>query len=168
MLNRFAARRGESGAGTAVAVAVLFPVLMLVIVLIHMLTESTRMEQAVQATATRAAQTASLCCLYTGGPNGAEAVVRAALGSAESANALNRIYCNNDFAADSDVVFVDVNGDDVPNAVDQQVPPGGLVYVFVTCQIPPSAIGGFGLVGFDAERNVVGVAAIDPYRTRWS
>ena len=158
----------QAGAGTSIGVAILFPILMLVIVLIHMLTESTRMEQAVQATATRAAQTASLCCRYTGGTNGAEAVVQAAMQAAEDANALNRIFCNNDLVADTDVVFIDVDGNDVPNAADQLVPPGGVVYVFATCEIPPQAIGGIGVPGLTAERRVVGVAAIDPYRTRWS
>jgi len=46
------------------------------------------------------------------------------------------------------------------------VPPGGTAYVFLTCRIPPQVIGGFGIPVLDAERLLVGVATIDPFRSR--
>ena len=154
-----------------IGVAIMFPALMLIIVLLQMLSESSRMEQALQATANRVAHTASLCCYYTGGPNGAQEVVHASLRSAESANANNRVLCNNDFVGDSTAMFTDIRGDVVtdPDPNDDiypAVPPGGMVHVFLTCVIPPQILGGFGLPGLEAERTVVGAATVDPYRFR--
>lgn len=164
-------RHGEAGSGSVIAVAILFPALMLVIVAIQMLSDSARIEQGIQAAANRAARTASLCCYHTGGPNGAEGVARASLREAESANTYNQVFCNNDFAAGSEVIFIDVNGDHVPNTADangdyRAVPPGGTVHVFVTCHIPAQILGGFGLPGVNAERKAVAVASVDPYRYR--
>ena len=51
----------------------MFPMLMVVIILIQMLSDSTRSEQALQATANRAARTASLCCYRIDGADGAVA-----------------------------------------------------------------------------------------------
>ena len=51
----------------------MFPMLMVVIILIQMLSDSTRSEQALQATANRAARTASLCCYRIDGTDGAVA-----------------------------------------------------------------------------------------------
>ena len=90
--------RGEHGSGTAIGVAMMFPMLMMAIVLIQMLSDSTRSEQALQATANRAARTASLCCYRIDGDGGAAATVRAGLESATAAGARNRIFCNNDTA----------------------------------------------------------------------
>ena len=118
MLTRWRCR-GQTGSGMAIGVAMIFPMLMLVIVSLQMLTETSRIEQALQATANRAARTASLCCYLTGGPDGAEEVVHASLRSAESVNAYNRVFCNNDFVGDSSTIFIDVNGDEVP--VDPQL-----------------------------------------------
>ena len=165
------APHNESGSGTAIGVAMIFPMLMLVIVSLQMLSESGRIEQGIQAAANRAARTASLCCYHTGGPDGAEAVAQASLRAAESANSTNRILCNNDFVGDSAVVFIDVNGDDVPNIADSDgnyraVPVGGTVHVFATCRIPPQVLGGFGFPGLNMERRAQGVASIDPYRQR--
>ena len=154
---------GEHGSGTAVGVAMMFPVLMLVIVLTQMLSDTTRAEQALQAVANRAARVAALCCYRVDGADGAVAVVRAGLESVTSAAAGNRIYCNNDMAADANVVFIDVDDSEVTTGT---VPPGGTAYVFLTCRIPPQVIGGFGIPVLDAERLLVGVATIDPFRSR--
>ena len=156
-------RRGAHGSGTAVGVAMMFPVLMLVIVLIQMLSDTTRAEQALQATANRAARVAALCCYRVDGTGGAAATVRAGLERVTDAAAGNRIYCNNDLAADANVVFIDVDDSEVTTGA---VPPGGTAYVFLTCRIPPQVIGGFGLPFIDAERLLVGVATIDPFRSR--
>ena len=156
-------RRGEDGSGTAIGVAMMFPMLMLVIVLIQMLSDTTRSEQALQAVANRAARVAALCYHRVDGADGAVAVVRAGLESVTSAAAGNRIYCNNDMAADANVVFIDVDDSEVTTG---PVPPGGTAYVFLTCRIPPQIIGGFGIPALDAERLLVGAATIDPYRSR--
>ena len=158
--------RGETGSGTAIGVAMMFPALMLVIVSLSMLTGSARIEQALQSAANRAARVASLCCHHTGGPNGAEEVVQAALTAAGSAAATNRILCNNDLAGDSRVFFSDVNGVDVLVDADAVVPPGGTVLVHLTCKIPPEVLGGVGFPGLDVERTAIGVASVDPFRAR--
>ncbi len=159
-------RRDQSGSGTAIGVAIIFPMLMLVIVSLQMLSDSARIEQGIQAAANRAARTASLCCHRTGGPDGAEQVAQASLRAAEGANVHNRILCNNDFVGSSEVVFIDVSGDRVPNDGHTAVPPGGTVAVFVTCRIPPRVLGGYGFAAFTAERTAMGVATVDPYRYR--
>ena len=163
---RLRLRRGETGSGSVIGVAILFPALVLVIVSIQMLGDSARSEQAIQAAANRAARAASLCCFYTGGLNGAEEVAQASLREAVSANTYNQVLCNNDLVASSETIFIDVNGDHVPNAAGNAVPPGGTVYVFVTCRIPNQILGGFGFPGLDAERKAVAVATVDPYRFR--
>ena len=155
--------RGEHGSGTAIGVAMTFPMLMLVIILIQMLSDSTRSEQALQATANRAARTASLCCYRIDGADGAVATVRAGLESVTTTGARNRIFCNNDMAGTARVVFIDVDGSEVTTG---PVPAGGTAYVFLTCRIPPQIIGGFGIPALDAERLLVGAATIDPYRSR--
>ena len=149
----------------AIGVAILFPVLMLVIVTLQTLAESSRIEQALQATVNRAARTASLCCYYTGGPNGAEAVARASLAAAERGT-YESVRCNNAFVDDATVVFIDVNDDSVTIDPAEPVPPGGTVWVFATCQIPFEVLGGFWLPGLEAGRTAVGLASVDPYRTR--
>ena len=162
MLSR-RADRGEAGSGMAIGVAITFPMLMLVIVSINLLTETSRIEQNLQATANRAARTASLCCH---GTDGAVAVVEASLAAAESVNAHNRVFCNNDFVGDSRTVFIDVGGQEVPVDPGNAVPPGGTVWVFLTCRVPPQNLGGSALPGLEFDRRVVGTAAIDPYRSR--
>lgn len=144
----------------------MFPMLMMVIVALSILTDSARTEQALQSAADRAARTASLCCHYTGGTNGADEVARASLAAAGDENAYNRVFCVNDFVNDSTVLFLDVGEKVVTVDADSPVPPGGTVYVYLRCTIPPQALGGFGWPGLDAERTVAGVAAIDPYRFR--
>lgn len=164
-------RGNELGSGTAIGVAIIFPMLMLLIVCLQMLSEAARIEQGVQAAANRAARTASLCCYHTGGPDGAEEVAMASLSAAEAANTFNQVHCNNNFVGSSEVVFIDVNGNHVPNDPDasgnyRAVPPGGTVHVFATCRIPPQILGGFGIPGLDADRTAEGVATVDPYRFR--
>ncbi|MYJ18424.1 MAG: hypothetical protein F4106_10375 [Gemmatimonadetes bacterium] len=159
-------QHGETGSGSVIGVAILFPALMLVIVAIQMLSDSARIEQGIQAAANRAARTASLCCYHTGGPDGAEGVARASLRAASSANTYNQVLCDNDFVGSSEVIFIDVSGSHVPNRGDRAVPPGGTVHVFVTCRIPPLILGGFGFPGLGAERKAVAVASVDPYRHR--
>lgn len=173
-------RKDQRGSGTAIGVAIMFPMLMLVIVAIQALTESSRLEQAVQSAANRAARTASLCCYGTYDAGEAAA---ASLAAAADANASNRVHCNNNIVGDASVVFTGPGGADLPGAVveftdamaidesdpsqsDQQVPPGGTVYVFVRCVLPPQQLGAYGLPGLDVERRAVGSAAIDPYRHR--
>ena len=151
----------EAGSGTAIGVTILFPMLMLVIVSIHMMAETARIEQAIQSAANRAARTASLCCSNT---SDAESAAQNSLTAAVNANAINRILCNNDLATDSNIIFVDVAGNDA--ASGDPVPPGGTVYVFVKCRVPPLILGGFGFPGVDLERNAMGVAIIDPFRQR--
>ncbi len=166
MLSRIRPRRrgDQRGSGTAIGVAVVFPMLMLVIVALRMLTDSARLEQGIHAAANQAARTAALCCHYTDGPLSADAAARAALDAAEGPG--NRIECANDFAGDADIVFVSVDDQVVPVAADAPVPPGGLVFVSVTCRIPPAILGGYGVLGLDAERTTTAVASIDPFRHR--
>ena len=158
--------RDETGSGTAIGVAIMFPALMTLIVLLSMLANSSRIEQALQSAANSAARTAALCCHHTGGLLGAEAVVAASLGAAEGAAADNRIVCSNDFVGDSRTSFIDVEGNVVPIGGDRAVPSGGTVYVTLTCRVPPEVLGGYGFAGLWTERSVVGVASVDPYRSR--
>ena len=160
------AHLGERGSGTAIGVAVMFPMLMLVIVAVSMLSDSARTEQALQAAADRAAHTASLCCFHTGGPMGAEAVAKASLEAAHEEHARSRISCSNDFLGDSTVRFVDVGDNRVDVDPASAVPPGGTVYVHLRCDIPPQALGGFGWPGLNVRRTALGVASVDPYRFR--
>lgn len=156
----------QRGSGTAIGVAIMFPMLVMVIVALSILTDSARTEQALQAAADRAARTAALCCYYTGGTYGADEVARTSLAAANNENHHNRIYCINDFVNDSTILFFNVANNVVNVAADSPVPPGGTVYVYLRCTIPPQALGGFGWPGLDAKRTAVGVAAIDPYRFR--
>ena len=163
--------RGEAGSGMVIGVAVIFPMLMLVIVALQVLSDSARVEQGMQSSANRAARTASLCCHHTGGTGGARAVAEASLAAAESAAFYNRIHCNNDIVADSRIVFIDVDGTAVsteagPDGTYPAVPPAGTVHVLVTCRLPPHVLGGFGIPGLDVARTVEGVATIDPFRNR--
>lgn len=154
---------GEAGSGMAIGVAMVFPMLMLVIVSLNALAETSRIEQNLQATANRAARTASLCCYGTGE---AVAVVESSLAAAESASAINRVVCNNDFVGDSRTVFVDAAGQEVAIDPDSAVPPAGTVFVVLRCVLPPQSLSGFGLPGLDVERQITGSASVDPYRHR--
>ena len=155
--------RDDTGSGTAIGVAIMFVPLMGVIIALSMLGGSARVDQALQSVANRAARTASLCCHHTGD---AEAVVHAALAAAERAAAGNRVVCNNNLVGDSRVRFTNVEGNDVPIGAGEAVPPGGLVSVVLICRVPPEALGGVGLPGLQVVRRAVGVASIDPFRSR--
>lgn len=164
-------RRGEAGSGMVIGVAVIFPMLMLVVVALQMLSDSARVEQAIQSSADRAARAASLCCYHTGGPDGALAVAEASLSASAGADFHNRVHCNNDVVAGSRIVFIDVDGRAVPSDPDangayRAVPPGGTVHVLVSCRLPPVVLGGFGIPGLDVTHRAEGVATIDPYRYR--
>lgn len=139
---------------------------MLVIVALSLLSESGRIDQTLQNAANRAARYAALCCHHTGGPDGAEAVMRAGLAATEFGFSANRTFCNNDFVGDSRIAFVNVAGEGVPIDGDEAVPPGGTVYVFLTCRVPPENLGGFGFPGLDVRRRAEGVAVVDPFRAR--
>ena len=128
-----------------------------------MLPDTTRAEQAPQAVANRAARVAALCCYRADGAGEAAATVRARLERATDAAAGNRIHCNNNLAADANGVLIDA--DDSENATGA-VPPGGTAHMFSTRRIPPQIIGGLGPPFIDAERLLVGAAAIDPFRSR--
>ena len=155
--------RDDTGSGTAIGVAIMFVPLMGIIVILSMLTGSAGVEQALQSTANRVARTASLCCHYT---DDAEAVVHAALAAAQGAAAGNRIVCNNILSLDSIVTFTDVGRNEVPIGPEEAVPPGGSVSVEFNCQLSPEAFGGVGFPGLVVERQVTGVASIDPFRSR--
>ncbi|MCY3663636.1 MAG: hypothetical protein OXH28_12560 [bacterium] len=159
-------RRDQAGSGTAIGVAILFPALMLVIVSLSMLSGSARIEQALQSAANRAARAAALCCHYTGGSGGAEAVVQASLTAAQGNVAANRVRCINDLVSASVLIVTDVEGNYVPIAADRPVPAGGTLRVVLTCEVRPEAMGGVGFPGLDIRRTVVGTASIDPYRAR--
>ena len=49
-----------------VGVAIVFPMLVITVMVLQTVADSARIEQTLQATANRAAQTASLCCHRTG------------------------------------------------------------------------------------------------------
>ena len=155
--------RDDTGSGTAIGVAIMFVPLMGVIVLLSMLTGSARVEQALQSTANRVARTASLCCHYT---DHAATVVQTALTAAQRVTAGNRVICANVLADRSSITFTDVEGNPVPIGAEVAVPPGGSVSVVLTCEIPPEALGGVGVPGLVVEREVTGVASIDPFRSR--
>ena len=154
-------RCDQRGSGTAIGVAIIFPMLVLVIVALRMLTDSVRMEQGIHAAANQAGRTAALCCRDTGGASGAETVARAALGAAARTGARNRILCDNDFAGDATVIFTDVAGNDVTTRPDihgdyEPVPPGGTVQVIVFCRFAPELLGGVGSPEVGAVRSAVG------------
>lgn len=101
---------GEAGSGTAIGVAIIFPMLMLVIVALAGLTRSSRTEQVLQAAADRAALAASVCCLHVGGPGGAMQVVEANLATASRGWRHSDVACSNDIVAHSETAFFDVTG----------------------------------------------------------
>lgn len=180
---------GEAGSGTAIGVAVLFPVLMMVIVLLQALTASSRTEHGLQVAADRAAQTASLCCVRVGDPNvrdpdhedfGAAGRARQVLeqyvyivSDSGPRKLSQRVACvNADAVTDARVSFYDNSGAEVPadpnaaGAAQERVPPGGRAEVSVTCELDAGRLGGF-VAGTAVQRIAVGVAAVDPYRQRW-
>ena len=158
---------GEAGSGTAIGVAIIFPMLLLVIVVLHAITLATRSEQALQAIADRAAHTASLCCLRV---DDAEATVREAVGAHARGLPTDRLECSNDVAADTLVEFRDVSFAVVPSPdapdPDAVVPSGGRVAVRVTCELPRRQLAMPFLSPAAGSRTAIGIATVDPYRHR--
>lgn len=181
---RSTSRLDEAGSGTAIGVAVIFPMLMLVIVALHAITTATRTEQALQSAVDRAAHAASLCCYRTG------AAYAMALSALEP---VGRKMCANDLLVQSRISILDVEGNIVlrpqlvettpphnpffnPSIEDQiarlaatpdLVPLGGQVRVAVSCRLKSAQLGATGLRGLTAERSAIGIASIDPYRWRF-
>lgn len=167
-----AAADRQAGSGTAIGVAVMFPMLMLVIVALHSITAATHAEQSLQAIADRAAHAASLCCDDVASARTAvEQGIEASAAGGESAG----LGCINDTVGDASIEFWDVSGNavadhettelghiDLPNPV----PPGGTVTVRVVCQLPSSSVGVFSLPRGDVFRTAIGMATVDPYRHR--
>jgi len=154
---------GNAGSGTAIGVAMIFPFLMMLIVALSLTLDTARLEQQLQSVANSAARIASVCCFDS---QEADRVMRVSLTAATSpAAGVNQIRCNSEFVSDSNLVFIDVDGDEVAISQSNPVPAGGTAYVFVTCRVPPDVLGGY-LPIFDLTRSAVGVATVDPFRFR--
>ena len=158
----------QTGSGTAIGVAMMFPMLMLVIVALHAITSATRTEQALQVAADRAAHAASLCCLHV---DDAVVSVQNTVKAFEHPFPRKRLQCANDVSATASVTMVDVAGGIVPemdaNMERSIVPPGGLVQVDLTCVLPTSILGSFAVATGGIRRHAIGVASFDPYRHRF-
>ena len=162
--------RDEAGSGTAIGVAIMFPALMLVIMMLHAITSATRTEQALQAVADRAAHAASLCCVNVAG---ARDTARQTVDAHARGLPTGRLDCANDVANGTSVEFVDVAGANaevtdrgVARLPPVAVPAGGTVIVRVVCQLPARVGGGFSPLRGDVERSAIGMATVDPYRHR--
>ena len=151
----------------------IYPMLLLVIVAISGITDATRAEQAVQSAADRAAHTAALCCARM---PAAVDMVQVSLETLELPETQAGAGCVNDVSEQAVVEFLDLGGAivathggaDDPDAVPSDpVPPGGWVRVAVACELPRSTLGAFGLQLFGVDRNAIGVATIDPFRSRF-
>lgn len=157
----------EAGSGTAIGVAIFFPVLMLVIMALQSITSATRTEQSLQAIADRAAHSASLCCLNVGA---AQDTVEQNIVAASTGGPRARLDCVNDIAGNAAVLFTDVTGTRVPrldaHGQANTVPAGGNVTVTLLCRLPPDRVGILSPWGAAATRSAVGVAAVDPGRHR--
>ncbi len=106
--------RGQQGSGTAIGVAIIYPVLMAVIVALQAITDATRTEQSLQVAADRAAQTAALCCETIGH---AAASAKESLAAALSARGVACVdgttgtrLSRDSLQNEIDVVFYDVYG----------------------------------------------------------
>ena len=150
-------RKDESGSGTAIGIAILFPVLMLLIMSLQSLIDASFSGQVLSRTANRVARTASLCCHTT---KQVETVVKTSLIEAERIHSQKGIYCTNDLAADSDLLILDTNEQETPVHQDQAVPSGGTVFVLARCHLSA------GFIGLKVWQSPVGSAIIDPYRAR--
>lgn len=163
---RRAAAGDESGSGTAIGVAIIFPMLLLVIVVLQGVSYASRTEQMLQTAANRAAHTASLCCLHVGDASEAAQLILAR----RQYSPRGALECANDVAGDAVVRFRNVSSAEVP-ALDpvtgdpNSVPSGGSVSVFVSCRLPPERVGVSSLAS-NATRIAVGVATLDPSRHR--
>ena len=159
-------RRDSRGSGTAIGVAMIFPMLMILIVSLDAIITSSRTSQAMQAAADRAAQTAALCCLHV--DDAAEAVTDSVVWLEQTKPYLN-VACLNSMSNDAAVLFQDVEGNEVEidSGDDHVVPPGGMVRVRLTCRLAPRALGPVRILTFRAEHNALSTAVIDPYRHRF-
>jgi hypothetical protein len=162
----------EAGSGTAIGVAIMFPMLMLVIMVLHAITSATRTEQALQAVADRAAHAASLCCVNV---EGARDTAEQTVGAHARGLPGSRLDCANNVADGTlvDVVFIDVAGAEVtgrgqPSDPPVPVPAGGTVVVRVECQLPARVGGSFSPLRGNVGRSAVGMATVDPYRHRYT
>lgn len=176
---------GETGTGTAIGVAIIYPMLILVIVALHAIIEASRIEHTLQTAADRAARTASLCCAEVDDA------------SDRARNTLRSLECANDAAADAEVSFYDAAGsavvpvktlelragadshyvDEDGNRVNEPsleqisgtqppMPPSGRVQVQVTCTLPTSLWGRMIAGPAGVQRNAIGLAIVDPFRSR--
>lgn len=171
--------RGEAGSGTAIGVAVIYPMLILVIVVVHAIIDAARTEYSLQTAADRAARAASLCCERVGYPSpeeGAEGgAVAVAKHRVEEALSSAGHECAAAAKEETDVYVFDFGGTQVteppdplrPGAKPALVPPGGTVQVHVTCTLPAGTWGSRWIVGpAGVQRHAVGRAVIDPFRQR--
>ena len=168
-------RQDRRGAGTAIGVAVIFPMLMILIVTLDAITAAARTDQTLQAAADRAAQTASLCCLHAF--DAAAAVTDSVVWLEQTAPHLN-VACLNTLSDDAVVYFENVDGNEVPHEAgtatgqprggnDNLVPSGGTVRVLLRCRYAPRALGFVRILTFEAEQVALSTAVIDPYRHRF-
>ena len=157
-------RRGSRGSGTAIGVAVIFPMLMILIVSLDAIITSSRTSQAMQSAADRAAQTAALCCLHV---DDAAKAVTDSMDLFEQTRPYLNVACLNDISGSAQVLFEDVEGNEVVEGSGNVVPAGGVVRVRLTCRLAPRALGPVRILTFRAEHNALSTAVIDPYRHRF-
>ncbi len=160
-------RMDETGSGTAIGVAVLYPMLIVVIVALNAIITASRTEHSLQAAADQAARTASLCC----------ELIDDARVTARGSLAADSLQCVNDAAEESEIDFFDVGGNRVlpppapndasePKAERPHVPPAGTVQVHVTCTLSAGTWGRMFAGPEGVQRRAVGQAVVDPYRSR--
>ena len=160
-------RRDESGSGTAIGVAVIYPMLIVVIVALNAIITASRTEHSLQSAADRAARTASLCC----------ELVDDARETAERSLAVHRLECVNDVAEESEIDFFAVSGSMVlpppvkrdasqPEVGRARVPLAGTVQVHVTCTLSAGIWSRMFAGPAGVQRHAVGQAIVDPYRSR--
>ena len=160
-------RMDETGSGTAIGVAVIYPMLIVVIVALNAIITASRTEHSLQAAADQAARTASLCC----------ELVDDARDTAKRSLAADSLECVNDAAEDSEVDFFDVSGSEVmppprsndpaePKVELPHVPPAGTVQVHVTCTLSAGTFGRVFAGPAGVQRRAVGQAIVDPFRSR--
>lgn len=162
--------RDETGSGTAIGVAVIYPMLIVVIVALNAIITASRAEHSLQSAADRAARTASLCC----------ELVDDARNTAQRSLAVNSLECVNDVAEESEIDFFDASGSQVlvlplrdpsdaagePEVERPLVPLAGTVQVHVTCTLSAGIWSRTFAGPAGVQRRAVGQAIVDPYRSR--
>ncbi|WP_419840306.1 pilus assembly protein TadG-related protein [Candidatus Poriferisodalis sp.] len=160
----------QTGSGTAIGVAVIYPMLIVVIVALNAVISASRTEHSLQAAADRAARSASLCC----------ELVDDARDTARRSLSADFLQCVNDAAEESEIDFFDVSGSRMlptpipkdasdkgePKVERLRVPPAGTVQVHVTCTLSAGAWGRMFAGPAGVQRHAVGQAIVDPYRSR--